>query len=942
MNSMQFPKTDKMQFRKLVVVIGILCTLFLFSWFEVSAQELSSATSTRHSVKVGISPTNFSKEQFSDDTSILFQKAYIQAVAQYAKWDCTYIYNNWSELLNQLKRGEIDVLLDVSRTSDRLAYFDYPSEPMGTELCYLFGRNDTEIQFDDFKAFNGLKIGYEKGSTLLDDFKSYGKENGFTFIAVPYESGSAMFSALDAGEVDAVIQTSLYLTPANHVVLAKCYPSPVYVATSKSSPQLIAELNHGISQLFSYNPNFNTDIYRYYFGETLPQTTRFSNEEKNYLASKPIVTVYYESNWRPFEYEEKGQAEGITPDLIRAIGGLTGIKFQFKRFSSTHEIFNSTDSTDTDSVMAVSYDYHWGNSHSRLVTQPYISGSIMRVMKRANVEPSSVAVLKDSYLEQQVRTHYPNIKAIQYLTFRGCMDAVARGDADCTFLNHYQATIYQSFRSYEDFSYQPVEGITQSIALGVNKNAHPALFGLLSKALLSLSHTKLQTILSKNSFQERQLTIYSLLRHHPAQTAGALASLCAFLGILLFLLATASARKKQNKQLSIAKQEAEKANEAKSEFLSRMSHDMRTPLNGIIGMTYLTKQLDLPADARENLTKIDVSSKFLLSLINDVLDMTKAENEKLELKPEPYAPHELLEYLDAVIKPLCDEKKQTFNVTINSPGKNIPLFDKLRLNQLLFNLLSNAMKYTPIGGRIACDVHFGCLTAQRKLPVLLTIRDNGIGMSENFQKVIFEPFTQEKRLDASEVQGTGLGLSIVKRLTDVMGGTINVKSHVNQGTVFTVSLCVDTIPEEQLSGKATEDVYQNQIASLSGRRVLLCEDNPINQEISKVLLEKIGMHVEIAKNGKEGAEKFAQSAPGFYDIILMDIRMPIMNGYESTKMIRDMPRNDAPTVPIIAMTAEAFTSDVQKAMSARMNGHIAKPISPALLYRLLMEKIKID
>ncbi len=397
-------------------------------------------------------------------------------------------------------------------------------------------------------------------------------------------------------------------------------------------------------------------------------------------------------------------------------------------------------------------------------------------------------------------------------------------------------------------------------------------------------------------------------------------------------------QKKLKKQIDDEKalrQQATAANEAKTEFLSRMSHDIRTPLNGIIGMTYLAKEQRNPAATNSCLEKIDTSSRFLLGLINDILDMAKAESGKIELHPEPYPFEDFMGYLEAVIFPLCREKNQ--NLIVDAvPLENATLvLDPLRINQIFFNLLSNAVKYTPEGGTITFYLRAIPIGMNRaKLDV--KVSDTGIGMSEDFQKMIFEPFTQEGRSDISESRGSGLGLSIVKKLLDLMGGEISVQSSTGRGSVFHVSACFDSIEAGiKKSAPAAAPIRADDYSELAGRHILLCEDHPLNQEIAKALLEQKNMIVQIADNGRFGVDCFAKSPIGFYDAILMDIRMPVMDGYEATKEIRALNRTDAASTPIIAMTADAFEDDVEKCLAGGMNAHIAKPVSPDALYRTI-------
>jgi len=398
------------------------------------------------------------------------------------------------------------------------------------------------------------------------------------------------------------------------------------------------------------------------------------------------------------------------------------------------------------------------------------------------------------------------------------------------------------------------------------------------------------------------------------------------------------------RQLELEKQlrrKADTANAAKSDFLSRMSHDIRTPLNGIIGMTYLTQKLELPGEAQRNLDKIGTSSRFLLGLVNDILDMAKMESQKAELHPEPYPFEDFCVYLDAVIRPLCDEKQQTFLFDADPLADYTPLVDITRLNRIYFNLLSNAVKYTPEGGTVSLKIREKLLEGE-KICFTFTVSDNGIGMSDEFQKHLFEPFVQENRNDNSEMRGSGLGLAIVKRIVEAMDGTISVKSEKGKGTGFTVSIVSQCVKKSALQEKKTEDIRNSaeEEEVLTGKHILLCEDHPLNQEIAKEMLTEKGMLVYIAEDGQKAVESFAKAPVGYYDCVLMDLRMPVMDGLESTRRIRAMARPDAKRIPILAMTADAFSDDVQKCLDAGMNGHIAKPIEPDQMFRALTRAIK--
>lgn len=389
-----------------------------------------------------------------------------------------------------------------------------------------------------------------------------------------------------------------------------------------------------------------------------------------------------------------------------------------------------------------------------------------------------------------------------------------------------------------------------------------------------------------------------------------------------------------NQQLKISVQNEKKAGEAKTEFLSRMSHDIRTPLNVIIGMTMLAQREENPPATKKDLENITQSGKFLLSLVNDILDLNKVESGKMELHLAPYSFAEFTSSMNAMIGPLCADKKITLELT-RCKGDDVYLLDAMRVNQIFFNILSNSVKFTAPGGNIKLVCTEEAITGDESV-ISFIASDNGIGMSEEFQKHMFEAFTQEEHEFRSTAQGTGLGLAIVKRLVDLMGGTISVKSTLDVGTTFFVTLPAKKVKELSIKEKKHEVAS----SSLSGKKILLFEDNELNAEIAGTLLSDKGIIVEYAQNGKVGLDKFSASSVNYYDAMLMDLRMPVMDGLEATKAIRSLERSDAKTIPIIAMTANAYDVDVQNCFDVGMNAHLAKPINPDELFSVLANTLQ--
>lgn len=384
--------------------------------------------------------------------------------------------------------------------------------------------------------------------------------------------------------------------------------------------------------------------------------------------------------------------------------------------------------------------------------------------------------------------------------------------------------------------------------------------------------------------------------------------------------------------LKQALKEAESANRAKTEFLSRMSHDIRTPMNAIIGMTLLAEEEpNVPLVVQDYLRNIESSSQFLLGLINDILDVSRIESGELKLKAEPYLKSEFEQTMNTVMRPLFEQKNITFNMDLTD-GTACILVDRLRINQIFFNLLSNAAKFTPEGGKV--DLLMERLPEKNgEFGARYVVRDNGIGMSPEYLPHIFETFSREER--NVQVSGTGLGLPIVKSLVDAMGGTIRVSSELDQGTEFILELYAPLAEAEEIKVKSEENGD-----SLKNREILLAEDHEMNIRVAKRLLEKKGCHVVVARNGKEAVQQFEQSEEGFFDAILMDVRMPEMDGIEATEMIRGLKRSDVVRIPIIAMTAEAFAEEQKKTLESGMDYHLSKPIEPKVLYNILATYIE--
>lgn len=387
-------------------------------------------------------------------------------------------------------------------------------------------------------------------------------------------------------------------------------------------------------------------------------------------------------------------------------------------------------------------------------------------------------------------------------------------------------------------------------------------------------------------------------------------------------------------QLVVAREKAEESDMLKSAFLANMSHEIRTPLNAILGFTRLALQPEKQSRSTEYLQKISYSSELLLGIVNDVLDMSAIENQKLKLDNSPFKLSQVLRELQSLYSIQCREKNISFILNSEAFKHDILLGDSLRLQQILSNLLSNAVKFTATGGQITLDITQHQADSADQTVLTMVVTDTGCGMSEQMLAQVFQPFEQEDGSTARKYGGSGLGLSIVKYLVELMGGSISVNSAKGKGSTFTVQL---TLPyAEELAEKDSTTAEQN----LHGLHLLLAEDNPLNQELCLELLKSRGISSDCAVNGKEALELFTNSAPGTYALILMDIQMPVLDGYQTTQAIRSSTHPQAQTIPIISLSADAFTEDIRRAYASGMNDHVSKPIVPEELFAAITRVLK--
>ena len=441
-------------------------------------------------------------------------------------------------------------------------------------------------------------------------------------------------------------------------------------------------------------------------------------------------------------------------------------------------------------------------------------------------------------------------------------------------------------------------------------------------------------VLAQNSVSEKKMTLQDVLAEYAG--LGIVVSLVIIFVLLLLVYSLSVSRKKQMEALKEA-QDANAANIAKTTFLNHMSHDIRTPMNAIVGFTDIAMKRKPDKEVENCLKKIRQSSEYLMTLINDVLDISRIESGKLEYKPIPVDLRDMINTVLSIARGYMENRDLNFYVSREELKNPYVMADELRIREVLLNIISNAVKFTKDGGTISFIAENSLGNDEHHIIVRYRISDTGIGMSEEFQARIFDEFSQENDGARTSYKGTGLGMAIAKQYVNLMGGKIEVSSRQGIGSTFTVE--IPLLIAEQVLTEKEENLRKDM--DLQGLHVLLAEDNDLNAEIAVVLLEEKGMVVTRTVDGKSALTQFCNTAPGTFDLILMDIMMPEMNGYESTKAIRNLPdRPDGKKIPIIAMTANAFAEDVQAALNAGMNDHVAKPVDMEILISVITKYIE--
>jgi len=882
---------------------------------------------------------------------------FLQMIAGYANFKYVYVgyQRTWFDMLNMLEDGDIDMLTYAPKIASYEERFDYSEHSIGTTSAILTTSvSSKKFAANEYQPFAGMRVGFIRGTDRSKGFAKYAKQRGITYKAVYYSSLSDMEAALKEGtKIDAMVTDDMR-EMTDEIIIDKFDQRELYVIVKKGNTDLLTEIDEAIKRLNTADPSWELELESKYFlsdtSSNQPVTLSESEYVKSLKSAGKTLKVLFNPARYPLAYYENGKAKGVLVDIFKQIAGNYDIPYKFIKTNSIDDYYKMRDngeadivldfagSTDEAEVLGYRLTSEFANSSYSMVTAGDFRGTA-----------ATAAIIRESDTFTDIAKNYSaRIKIKYYDTFDECIQAVKKGEADCTFMYSVTAQMFMLEDNDNAIKYRQMNDTKFYFRMAVTSSADMLLYGMLNKATHNLDTTYVDQVFNSYLMDaKRSYTLWDYLVDKPALSVGIV--ILVLLILIMFIIvqrkngaklkASNDALNQSRNDLENALAAANDANAAKTIFLSQMSHDIRTPLNGIIGMTQIAREnIGEPDKADDALDKISRSSDHLLTLINDILDLSRIESGKMAMAHEPVDIRVAINQCMDVLK--SSAINRDLKIVTEIPQIEYPyvLTDALHLRQILINIISNAVKFTPDGGMITFKTEASTDEENKLLFCRFEIADTGKGMSEDFTKRIFEPFVQADEFGGrTEFQGSGLGMAIVKQYVDMMGGTITIRSKLGEGSTFVVDLPFDI---DQKAGSVSENEREEiRGMDFTGVSVLLVEDNSINMEIARFMLESKGMKVDMAGDGRIALEKFQTSTPGDYDCILMDIMMPNMNGYEATMAIRALDRADAKTIPIFAMTANAFAEDVKAAMDCGMNGHIAKPIDMNMLLKTLSEFI---
>ena len=949
---------NKSRIKSTVLCAGIFVVLVIWMVLTVPCRAAETDNDEKQSqiIRVGSFEDTFA---YVDKNGVRRGYGYelMQALAGYTGWKFEYVKCDWSNCFDKLENGEIDIMGDISYTDERAQRMLFSDEAMGEEKYILYADlADMDIGMSDFKSLDGKRIGVLMGTEPEIMLTQWENKNGIHTEHVNVNNNDDVEKKLANQEIDCFVSLEESIWSEQGISsITTIGKSGIYFAINKERSDIKTELDYAMRQLDQESPFFKADLYKKYF--TLDYRQILTGEEKSWLEEHGDIRIGFLNN-DPAIFSRDEATEKLTGMLAEYTSyakdclGNQVLKFYIQEYDSYDKMTQALQNREIDMVFYAGRNPDFAEKNGYALTNTAWTYSLMAVTDEKKFDEDrlyTVAVPKEKdALKQHIAFCYPQWKRVDYDSLEDAADMVMNEKADCFLIGTSQALKYDNER---DFKSVPLTK-TMEACFAVRGGEGPIL-SILNKTLKAMPSDMLTSALAIYDSTADKVTFWDFVKDNmPAFFVTAGFSSLGIIGIILVLLRkarkaetvaklAANDTQKLNDKLEIALKKAEDASLAKTRFLNNMSHDIRTPMNAILGYAQIMEdelnRKEMP-EVSEHLEKLQQSGNLLLSIINNVLDMARIESGRMELDENYCRIEDVWKSLFAVFDENAMKKNIALHYAMNVEHEHV-LTDVTKVKEILVNILSNAIKYTPAGGSVMVDVDELPCDESGYMIVKIRVSDTGIGMSQDYQTKIFEAFTREQNTTKSKIAGTGLGMSIVKKYVDLLGGTINVESELGKGSTFTVTLKHRIADESYYIKKHIEEPGTGS-EILEGRNILLAEDNDLNAEIAEAILERAGLKTERVEDGIQCVNRIMEMPVGTYDMILMDIQMPKMDGYKATQAIRNLPDRDKACIPIIAMTANAFVEDKRDAIAAGMNGHIAKPIQVDKLLSMLAEVIR--
>ncbi len=923
-------------------VCAMLCLLLLLS--AVLPVKAAAETAPVRVVRVGSFEDTFN---YCNERGARKGYGYelLETLSGYTGWQFEYVTCDWSDCFEKLENGEIDIMGGISYTEDRAEEMLFSDEPMGEEKYYLYADlSRADISAPNLKTLDGKKIGVVMGTEPEVMLTEWEEKHGIKTQHVNISNNEDVKQKLANHEIDCFVSLEeSYWAELGISTITRVGKSSIYYVFNKDRPDLKEELDNAMYALDEEAPFYTADLCKKYF--SLDYKPILTGEEKAWLRKHGAIRMgFLTSDSGVSTYDPAtGEITGTITDYIQFAADCLGnqeLEFQLVGYDDKEAELNALKSGEIDMIFHFDQSPNLAEEYRLARTNTTWTANMMVVTNQQlfiENQVNRVAVPQNKIsLTRYIAFYYPQWEIVDCDTQEDAVKLVKDGQADCFIIGVGSEAKYSKNHGF--YSVPLPNPANSCFAV---KSGNRSLLSILNKTIKAMPANMLTSSLAMHKSSARKVTLSEFIKDNFFRVL--LVSSIVVAAILLTILkllrkarkAEVAAKKaandtqELNAKLQVAVENAESANRAKSTFLFNMSHDIRTPMNAIIGYADLaSRHLDDPAKLEKYMENIQVCGQNLLMLLNNVLDLARIENDKTEMEYSVSDVEKDFRNCIAMFQNQADSKGQTLTVTTHLLHPYVYV-DIPHLTEVCTNLVSNAVKYTGAGGTICCDITQKPGEKENWCNMVITVADNGIGMSQEFQKHIFEPFERERTSTVSKVEGSGIGMGIVKKLVGLMGGTVAVESKIGVGSTFTVTIPCRIASEDETQAK--RETNPSDQKCLCGTRILLTEDNDLNAEIATELLQEEGCTVDRAKDGVECVDMLEKAANGTYQLILMDIQMPVMNGYDAARKIRGLDDPQKANIPIIAMTANAFTEDRQAALDAGMNDHIAKPINMNVL-----------